>query len=253
MEIEQESRNRTKGLSGEAVIPPGTENPIVCRTGISCKSSNKGADQNVDGGRTKTHMLTRAPVTDILGQQGRIDELVGDSFLNASSGHIWGIRNHLSPTKLNSLQDPSESSWDLKESKPPRRPLLLQLQYYRCLNYHFKSLPRHLSMALQAHPCKSDKDKLLLGHLSWPWSLDRDKLFIIPAPSLLRVQHTGGRLEKCYRRQLSQSCGLWPWVLGQGEKGGFDALKKFLWDMEDLQLLQKKCSCMLVSKGPYNS
>lgn len=46
---------------------------------------------------------------------------------------------------------------------------------------------QELAKALQAHPCKADEDKLLLGHLSWPWSLDRDKLFIILAPSLLRV------------------------------------------------------------------
>lgn len=58
VEIEQESRNRTKGQSGKAGIPPGMENPIVCRRGISGQSSNKGGDQNVDGGRTKTHMLT---------------------------------------------------------------------------------------------------------------------------------------------------------------------------------------------------
>lgn len=127
----------------------------------------------------------------------------------------------------------------------------LQLQYYRCLNYHFKSLPRHLSTALQAHPCKTDKDKLLLGHLSWPWALGRDELFIIPAPSLFRVQHTGERLEKCFQKQLSQSCGQWPWVLGQEDKGGFDALKKFLWGMGNLQLLQK-FNCTLVSKDPYN-
>lgn len=77
VEIEQESRNRTKGLSREVVTPPGMENHIVCRiSGISDQSSNKRGGQNVDGGRTKTHVLTWAPVIQILEQQGRIEELV---------------------------------------------------------------------------------------------------------------------------------------------------------------------------------